>query len=367
MVNLSTMAFAMMPLMLTFSESFHIRKFKHQRDTVFNLNMVTAIRPHSSVTESSIEISADVSSADLNLREIGDFTGPEKPQQLTQTNLKLLISTTDIMEFTSLLKQMAAKRRRIPDSDRPALSRAILERLDQLSDELFSDCVWSIGTLRCTLIDISSVSSTTDGTDPTTSFWNKVARVSETANRLCLTRLAIGLGKMGLRWDNLPDLTRVGLIKLIQNEKLAGDANFQQKTIPDSRELATILFTLGQLGVTTDILPEGSLSRVLEEVAQIAVKFTPQGLSNALHGLARMGVLWSDLPVEAQSALPSRGATIVAEMRPDELCSIVQSMAVMKVLIMHIKLIDTSSLKTCFTFSLRCNGLRCRALTSQSC
>ena len=101
--------------------------------------------------------------------------------------------------------------------------------------------------------------------------------------------------------------------------------------IPESRELATILFTLGQLGVTTDLLPEGSLSRVLEEVSQIAAQFTPQGLSNALHGLARMGVLWSDLPPQAQSELPLRGAAIVQEMRPDELCSITQSMAVMKV------------------------------------
>lgn len=329
--------------------------------------MVTATRPHSSVTESSIEINTDVSSADLNLREIGDFADAEKPQQLTQTNLKLLVSTSDIIEFTSLLKQMAAKRRRIPDGDRPALSRAILERLDQLNDELFSDCVWSIGTLRCTLIDISSVSSITDGTDSTTSFWDKVARVSGSANRLCLTRLAIGLGKMGLRWDNLPDLTRVGLIKLIQNEKLAGDINFQENMIPESRELATILFTLGQLGVTTDILPEGSLSRVLEEVAQVAVKFTPQGLSNALHGLARMGVLWTDLPLQAQSALPSRGATIVAEMRPDELCSIMQSMAVMKVLIMRIKLIYTLYKSTDFYFIPRFNGPPCRVRISQSC
>lgn len=341
MVHFSTVALAMTLFMLTFSESFHVGKLTHRReyfasvlDNVFNLNMVTAIRPHSSMTESSIEINSDVSSADINLREIGDINGLEKTQQLSKTNLKLLIGTTDIIEFTSLLKQMAAKRRRIPDSDRPALSRAILERLNQLSDEQFSDCVWSIGTLRCNLNDISSVSFITDGTDSVTLFWNKVANVSETANRLCFTRLAIGLGKMGLRWEDLPDLTRVGLIKLIQNEKLAGDAEVQKNVIPESRELATILFTLGQLGVTTDILPEGSLSRVLEEVAQIAVSFTPQGLSNALHGLARMGVLWADLPLQAQSALPSRGAVIVAEMRPDELCSIVQSMAVMKVAIM---------------------------------
>jgi hypothetical protein len=50
-----------------------------------------------------------------------------------------------------------------------------------------------------------------------------------------------------------------------------------------------------------EILPEGSLTRVLNEVAEIAINFTPQGLSNSLHGLARMGVLWDDLPIQVSS------------------------------------------------------------------
>jgi hypothetical protein len=111
--------------------------------------------------------------------------------------------------------------------------------------------------------------------------------------------------------------------------------------------------------VTTDLLPEGSLSRVLEEVSQIAAQFTPQGLSNALHGLARMGVLWSDLPPQAQSELPLRGAAIVQEMRPDELCSITQSMAVMKVsLALNFTMLSRTNLSFQST-NFRSNGVPC--------
>jgi hypothetical protein len=263
--------------------------------------------------------------------EISGNKGFEKMQQPTSNSFEQLLHAPDVAEFSFLLKQMAAKRRRISDSYRPALSRAVLERLDQLNDDFFSDCVWSIGTLRCNIHDFSAISTTLHGKDSASLFWDKVASVSVTASRLCITRLAIGLGKMGIRWDSLPTSTRVSLINLVQNERFPGDPANRINSVPESRELATILFTLGQLGVTTDLLPEGAMTRVLDEVASIAVNFTPQGLSNALHGLARMGVMWTDLPPLAQIELPTRGAAIVAEMRSDELCSILQSMAVMKV------------------------------------
>jgi hypothetical protein len=265
------------------------------------------------------------------LLDVDDSTGPEKMQRAAVANFGLLLNSPDVGEFSSMLKQMAAKRRRIQDSDRPSVARAVLERLSDLNDELFSDCMWSIGTLRCTVDDFSTISSSIQGQNSIAYFWEQVTRVSKTADRLCLTRLAIGLGKMGVRWNSLPVATQSSLLNLIQNQNISQEIT-QQRQIPyESRELATILFTLGQLGVTTDILPEGSLSRVLEDVGDIAQHFTPQGLSNTLNGLARMGVQWNDLPVQAQSQLPHRGTTIVAEMRSDELCSIMQSMAVMKV------------------------------------
>ena len=300
-------------------------------NNILQLNMVTTSRLQTSTTQNSESIGSAIAPFDVNYCETDDYIGPEKIHQFTIANFQQLLGATDVAEFSALLKQMAAKRRRIPEANRPALARAVFERLDQFNNEFFSDCVWSIGTLRCNVNDFTPAGTTIEGVDAVSSFWEKVAKVSESADRLCLTRLAIGLGKMGLRWDNLPTPTRLSLTKLIQDENYSTDAASQVKVIPESRELATILFTLGQLGVTTDLLPEGSLFRVLEEVSQIAAQFTPQGLSNALHGLARMGVLWSDLPPQAQSELPLRGAAIVQEMRPDELCSITQSMAVMKV------------------------------------
>ena len=327
----------LLALMLDISYGFAVRKIVSQPkfldenwDTVLKLRMVSVRSLPTPTTESLTGIGAVIAAVGDELFNMDDFNGPEKVQQVAVSNFRHLLNAADVSEFSSLLKQMAAKRRRIQESDRPALARAVIERLDLLSDEQFSDCVWSIGTLRCNVNDFSAISSTVQGKDTVQHFWSKVATASETSNRLCVTRLAIGLGKMGLRWDNLPSSTRVSLIKLIQNQVLPGDEADNSVSL-ESRELSTVLFTLGQLGVTTELLPEGSLSQVLEEVAAIANNFTPQGLSNALHGLARMGVLWTDLPVLAQNELPLRGATIVAEMRPDELCSIMQSMAVMKV------------------------------------
>lgn len=334
MVVFSGAAPAVLLLMLShqIALSFIIRKMdSHSKiydNCLFRVNMVTTSKITKIVSVDTMGIESVIAAVDDHFFDVNDFDGSEKIQQSAVTNFHQLLNTADTTEFSFLLKQMGAKRRRIQESDRPALARAVIERIDHLSDELFSDCIWSIGTLRCTVNDFSAISSTVKGKDTIQHFWDKVACVSETADRLCITRLAIGLGKMGLRWDSLPESTKVSLIKLIQNDVILGNIS---KTTLESRELATVLFTLGQLGVTTELLPEGSLSRILQEVATIAHNFTPQGLSNALHGLARMGVLWADLPAQAQSELPLRGAVIVAEMRRDELCSIMQSMAVMKV------------------------------------
>ena len=321
-------------LTLQITLSFIMRKMEsHSKisdNYLFRVNMVTTSRLTRTDSVDAIGIESVIAAVDDPFFDVNDFDGSDKIQQSAVTNFHQLLNAADVTEFSFLLKQMGAKRRRIQESDRPALARAVMERIDHLSDELFSDCIWSIGTLRCTVNDFSAISSSVKGKDTIQHFWDKVARVSETADRLCITRLAIGLGKMGLRWDSLPESTKVSLMKLIQNDVILG--NLSNATVSlESRELATVLFTLGQLGMTTELLPEGSLSRILQEVAVIAHNFTPQGLSNALHGLARMGVLWTDLPQQAQSELPLRGAVIVAEMRRDELCSIMQSMAVMKV------------------------------------
>lgn len=322
-------------LLMTIAHSFVIRKVDYHSkfsdyDYMFKLNMVTTSKLSKTVAKDYLGIESVIAVVDDQYFDVSDFNGSAKIQQAANTNFHQLLNAADVTEFSFLLKQMAAKRRSLQESDRPALARAVIERLDLLSEELFSDCIWSIGTLRCSLNDFSAISSTVKGNDPIQHFWDKVAHVSERADRKCVTRLAIGLGKMGLRWDSLPESAKVSLIKLIQDQGVPSNSS-NSLISHESRELATVLFTFGQLGVTTELLPEGSLLKVLEEVAVIAPNFTPQGLCNALHGLARMGVLWTDLPTKAQKELPLRGAMIVAEMRPDELCSILQSMAVMKV------------------------------------
>lgn len=332
---------SMMMLMIISCDSFATRNIispgilKCKWCNILDLRIVSTSKLSATTVEEFelIGIDSVINAVDEKLFRADDFVGPEKTRRTAITNFDLLLNTTTVDEFSSTLKQIASKRRPIRDLDRPALSRAVLERFEHLNNELFSDCVWSLGTLRCTVDDFSAFHSTIKGQDSITYFWDNVARVSKSADRLCLIRLAIGLGKMGLKWDNLPMSTRSSLLNLIEDQKSpqeTGDGSLGIVHI-ESRELATLLFTLGQLGMTKEILQEGSLTRVLNEVAAIAINFTPQGLSNSLNGLARMGVLWDDLPIQARNQLPDRGAAIVAEMRPDELCSIMQSMAVMKV------------------------------------
>ena len=45
-----------------------------------------------------------------------------------------------------------------------------------------------------------------------------------------------------------------------------------------------------------------------------------------------MGISWVDeVPLDVQHSLPERAAALARQMRPDELCSLLQSMALMKV------------------------------------
>ena len=64
--------------------------------------------------------------------------------------------------------------------------------------------------------------------------------------------------------------------------------------------------------------------------------FSSQSLANAFNGLAKMGISWTtDVPNDVQTALPERAAALARQMRPDELCSLLQSMALMKVRIVY--------------------------------
>ena len=294
---------------------------------------------------------------------------------LQTSGLRRLLDVVDIIEFSSKLKLLAAKRRRIQGDDRLAIVAAIMDRLDLLDDELFSNCVWAMGILRCTMEDLDNNNaylSVSMASIAVQQFWSKVNQVSVSSDRVSLTRLAIGLSKMGVRWVDIPKDTQKSLLLLL---KPSGGASHNVFPLRNSRELATVLFTLGQLGVSKSMLPDGALPNVLGVIAEfcqsegsmrgitqtsvteegamyddeeeavdegrgptdpIVAGFTPaftsQSMANAFNGLARMGVSWTeDVPAEAQEVLITRSISLAHDMRPDELCSLLQSMALMKV------------------------------------
>ena len=148
---------------------------------------------------------------------VGDETGgpPTSTSMLSR-----LLDAVDVVEFSSKLKLFASQRRKVQGNDRLALVAALMNRLDLLDDELFSNCVWSLGVLRCTIDDwddnnnppLAVKSGTTTAVQR---FWHKIDRVSSSTDRISLIRLAIGLVKMGIHWQDLPKLTQRSLLFLL--------------------------------------------------------------------------------------------------------------------------------------------------------
>ena len=99
----------------------------------------------------------------------------------------------------------------------------------------------------------------------------------------------------------------------------------------DGREMATMVFTLGQLGLSKAALPDETAAQLLDRVGAISSNFSSQAFANTLHGLARIGFEWSDIPQSVAEVFLKCGTALTPSMRHDELCSLFQSMALMKV------------------------------------
>ena len=147
--------------------------------------------------------------------------GDENGGPPTSTSmLSRLLDAVDVVEFSSRLKSFASQRKKVQGNDRLALVTALMNRLDLLDDELFSNCVWSLGVLRCTIDDWDHHNNPSLTVKPGTitalhRFWNKVDRVSTSNDRISLIRLAIGLVKMGMHWQELPKITQQSLLFLL--------------------------------------------------------------------------------------------------------------------------------------------------------
>ena len=180
------------------------------------LTLFGAVVPGSSaVTDGgSIDSIEDILSEPSFLAADGESNAPRivnhHPRQyMDAALLNQLLKLDDVTDFTAALKDVASMRYRMQDIEKATLIKAVVQRIDKFDAELLSNCIWSLGTLKCSIDDFLGdviVSST---------FMNKVSSISETATRLFLFRIAIGLSKMGLQWDSLPALTRARYLQLM--------------------------------------------------------------------------------------------------------------------------------------------------------
>lgn len=276
------------------------------------------------------------------------------------------------LKFSRALKHVASQRLSLSGYDRFLLVQSVVRYLGPMDRSSLSHCVWALGVLGVDVGDFSPThglqqssslgfnesrrprspksdvqkihleypnlislvkkvdecySSVVDGEHSTSSSFS-----SEVVD---LLRTTSGLSKLGLRWvDVSPSLQRRFLrLTFDLGQPLSG------------RELASALYVLGQLDVDKTALSAAYVQSLLGCLwkDETLDSLTPQGLTNAMHGLSRMGFQWSDLLVfkhgsgvsddnEAplQLKLLRRSELLLPLARTDELCSYLNSLAVMQ-------------------------------------
>lgn len=270
------------------------------------------------------------------------------------------------LKFSRSLKHVASQRLSLSGYDRFLLVQSVVRYLGPMDRSSLSHCVWALGVLGVDVGDFSP----THGLQQSSSlgfnesrrprspkihleYPNLISLVkkvdecyssvvdgehsssSSSSEVVDLLRTTSGLSKLGLRWvDVSPSLQRRFLrLTFDLGQPLSG------------RELASALYVLGQLDVDKTALSAAYVQSLLGCLwkDETLDSLTPQGLTNAMHGLSRMGFQWSDLLVfnhgsggsddnEAplQLKLLRRSELLLPLARTDELCSYLNSLAVMQ-------------------------------------
>lgn len=278
------------------------------------------------------------------------------------------------------MKTMASRRLSLADSDRMQLLNITLPLLSLFDLNQLSDAIWALGTLKCSIRTQHPVAveakqrlvSVLQGWSG--SLTGSVAHMP----RVESFRLLSGLGKLGFAWEEIPPAVRSRFLYMIVDGGVNSDLDNEDTTASTSssgdyyesdasgegdvegdlrvadgplrgRELAAYVYTLGQLGVTREMLGRESESLLTELLARLTPSIlqgiNPQGFSNMLHGMARLGVLWADLPVAMQADTVTYLQRLLRDMKHEEFISQLQSLAVMKVgTFNHARLYYTTSL-----------------------
>lgn len=203
-----------------------------------------------------------------------------------------VISKSSLEEISTMVLSLGTQRRHEKSSDLSDMITRILNKLDKLLVE--------------------------------SEMYSEIRPVDELKTASDLLRLIVGLSKLRSTWMQFPLSLRSKYLQLI----LMFDNNQQVK------DLATLLYSLGQVGFKIDNSDQDDNSTrqsIFNGMNTILNRCTGQSLSNMLHGIANIGIKWSNIPLSLQANMLQVIEGMIPSLRIDELCSTVQSLANMKV------------------------------------
>lgn len=252
----------------------------------------------------------------------------------------LLRGDSNAADFAILLKNIASLREtvKLTQHHKQVLAQGLVSHLPEMTVSTFSSGIWALGTLGCSLTDLfppysSLVRNSTDQAAPLSTiplnydqFVEYISAFAASADSIEFMRLIVGLSKLGVTFQALPEAQRNQVYVLLENPELS------------ARDLSTIIYSLGIMkgqiapNAKQAAIPSDVVSRLLGHVESKLEQMSAQGFVNTLYGLSRIGVDWNAVSpcygfIEAQVKTMSETPSYSAK----EICSFVLSLAMMQV------------------------------------
>jgi hypothetical protein len=195
---------------------------------------------------------------------------------------------------------------------RMKVTKSILE-MDDLNDNLlrrivsllhtflpvhYSDVMWSLGSMRYTREDF-----TVHEQDRILAIMSRVLLKLTTR---AATYVLWGLGKMSFNWSD--DFLRP-VKSLPQGDDTIPLAHtvikYYRSNLAHSneKELSTLLYSFGELKMPWDSLSPNVKVKVYAQFERFSGTIRSRDIANALMGIARCGISWSDIPPATQAAI----------------------------------------------------------------
>ncbi len=305
------------------------------KPTKWTRRSVSGVPLRSLVSDSALTTSVDESGATL---------GGNSEEQPFETAFMALCAEEDPEIFTATLKLWASKRAMFTNEEKSTLIDSTLAHMENLNADLLSSCVWSLGIIGYTIDQTSKPSNKMNSKSSTGAFMlpkstvskmmadiDRVTSIPSSTESLC--RVIGGLSKMGYQWTALPMPLRGAVIELLVSYS---DRVVDGKSDDQGKDIAIMCYTLGQLKARKPDIGKNGIKGLLDGIKNALQQksMTNQGLVNSLNGLQRMGLSWND-DIPASSGLRSEilqaALHAVESMRQDEACSLLHSLALLKV------------------------------------